>query len=47
MFRLFEKKPNWTLKQLVQNTDQPEVFQLFLDPGKTTDFTPLAAKNQY
>ncbi|XP_042012925.1 general transcription factor IIF subunit 2-like [Salvia splendens] len=26
MFRLFEKKPNWTLKQLVQNTDQPEQF---------------------
>ncbi|XP_057784596.1 uncharacterized protein LOC131001960 [Salvia miltiorrhiza] len=26
MFRLFEKQPNWTLKQLVQKTDQPEQF---------------------
>jgi transcription initiation factor TFIIF subunit beta len=25
MFKLFEKQPNWTLKQLVQETDQPEV----------------------
>lgn len=28
MFKLFEKQPNWTLKQLVQKTDQPEVLLL-------------------
>ncbi|KAK4436011.1 hypothetical protein Salat_0764800 [Sesamum alatum] len=26
MFKLFEKQPNWTLKQLIQKTDQPEQF---------------------
>ncbi|KAL8051788.1 hypothetical protein ABFX02_06G171500 [Erythranthe guttata] len=26
MFKLFEQQPNWTLKQLVQKTDQPEQF---------------------
>ncbi|XP_019196281.1 PREDICTED: general transcription factor IIF subunit 2-like isoform X2 [Ipomoea nil] len=26
MFKLFEKQPNWTLKQLIQETDQPEQF---------------------
>ncbi|KAI3860891.1 hypothetical protein MKW92_002960 [Papaver armeniacum] len=26
MFKLFEKQPNWTLKQLVQETDQPAQF---------------------
>lgn len=26
MFKLFEKKPNWALKQLVQETDQPAQF---------------------
>ena len=25
MFKLFEKKPNWALKQLVVETDQPAV----------------------
>lgn len=25
MFKLFERQPNWTLKQLIQETDQPEV----------------------
>jgi hypothetical protein len=25
MFKLFEKQPNWALKQLVQETDQPAV----------------------
>lgn len=25
MFKLFERQPNWTLRQLVQETDQPEV----------------------
>lgn len=25
MFKLFERQPNWTLKQLVQETDQPAV----------------------
>ncbi|CAN4081149.1 unnamed protein product [Withania somnifera] len=25
MFKLFERQPNWTLKQLVHETDQPEV----------------------
>lgn len=30
MFKLFERKPNWALKQLVQETDQPAVsFFLF------------------
>ncbi|KAL0358673.1 UNVERIFIED_CONTAM: hypothetical protein Sangu_0716700 [Sesamum angustifolium] len=26
MFKLFEKQPNWTLKKLIQETDQPEQF---------------------
>ncbi|XP_060186525.1 transcription initiation factor IIF subunit beta isoform X2 [Lycium barbarum] len=26
MFKLFERQPNWTLKQLVNETDQPEVI---------------------
>ncbi|XP_060186524.1 uncharacterized protein LOC132615939 isoform X1 [Lycium barbarum] len=26
MFKLFERQPNWTLKQLVNETDQPEQF---------------------
>ncbi|KAG6422667.1 hypothetical protein SASPL_113044 [Salvia splendens] len=26
MFKLFERQPNWTLKQLVQETDQPPQF---------------------
>ncbi|CAN6485121.1 unnamed protein product [Victoria cruziana] len=26
MFKLFERQPNWTLKQLVQETDQPAQF---------------------
>lgn len=26
MFKLFERQPNWTLKQLVQETDQPAVY---------------------
>ncbi|KAL2504038.1 Transcription initiation factor IIF [Abeliophyllum distichum] len=26
MFKLFERQPNWTLKQLVQQTDQPAQF---------------------
>jgi transcription initiation factor TFIIF subunit beta len=25
MFKLFERQPNWTLRQLIQETDQPEV----------------------
>ncbi|KAJ6901077.1 hypothetical protein NC652_027002 [Populus alba x Populus x berolinensis] len=28
MFKLFEKQPNWTLKQLIQETDQPEGFSM-------------------
>lgn len=28
MFKLFERQPNWTLKQLVHETDQPEVCLL-------------------
>lgn len=28
MFKLFERQPNWTLKQLVQETDQPAVYPL-------------------
>ena len=30
MFKLFERQPNWTLRQLIQETDQPEVRLLFL-----------------
>lgn len=30
MFKLFERQPNWTLRQLIQETDQPEVSFLFL-----------------
>ncbi|KAJ9553703.1 hypothetical protein OSB04_017748 [Centaurea solstitialis] len=26
MFKLFERQPNWTLKQLISETDQPEQF---------------------
>ncbi|KAL6614414.1 hypothetical protein ACP70R_036684 [Stipagrostis hirtigluma subsp. patula] len=26
LFKLFERQPNWSLKQLVQKTDQPEQF---------------------
>lgn len=26
MFKLFERQTNWTLKQLIQETDQPEVY---------------------
>ncbi|OIW14829.1 hypothetical protein TanjilG_17054 [Lupinus angustifolius] len=26
MFKLFERQPNWALKQLVQETDQPAQF---------------------
>lgn len=28
MFKLFERQPNWTLKQLIQETNQPEVYLL-------------------
>lgn len=28
MFKLFERQPNWALKQLVQETDQPAVCYL-------------------
>lgn len=28
MFKLFERQPNWTLKLLIQETDQPEVCYL-------------------
>ncbi|XP_028782088.1 general transcription factor IIF subunit 2 isoform X1 [Neltuma alba] len=26
LFKLFERKPNWSLKQLIQETDQPEQY---------------------
>jgi len=26
LFKLFERQPNWSLKQLMQETDQPEQF---------------------
>lgn len=26
MFKLFERQSNWTLRQLIQETDQPEQF---------------------
>lgn len=29
MFKLFERQPNWALKQLVQETDQPAVCFFF------------------
>lgn len=32
MFKLFERQPNWTLKQLVQETDQPAVCCLIRMP---------------
>ena len=35
MFKLFERKPNWALKQLVVETDQPAVsilIRLFAKP---------------
>lgn len=28
LFKLFERQPNWTLKQLILETDQPEVCNL-------------------
>lgn len=31
MFKLFEKQPNWALKQLVEVTDQPAVSSLILN----------------
>lgn len=30
MFKLFERQPNWALKQLVQETDQPAVSLLII-----------------
>lgn len=30
MFKLFERQPNWTLRQLIQETDQPEVCFLLI-----------------
>lgn len=30
MFKLFERQPNWALKQLVQETDQPAVCLLII-----------------
>ena len=30
MFKLFERQPNWALKQLVQETDQPAVCVLII-----------------
>lgn len=30
MFKLFERQPNWALKQLVQETDQPAVCLLIV-----------------
>lgn len=30
MFKLFERQPNWTLRQLIQETDQPEVRFLLI-----------------
>lgn len=32
MFKLFERQPNWALKQLVQETDQPAVCFFFFLP---------------
>jgi len=26
LFKLFEGQPNWSMKQLMQETNQPEVF---------------------
>jgi transcription initiation factor TFIIF subunit beta len=33
IFKLFERQPNWALKALVQETDQPEVFFSRLSPN--------------
>lgn len=30
MFKLFERQPNWTLRQLIQETDQPEVCSSYI-----------------
>jgi len=30
LFKLFERQPNWALKALIKETDQPEVFFFFL-----------------
>jgi transcription initiation factor TFIIF subunit beta len=30
LFKLFERQPNWSLKHLMQETDQPEVFRVRL-----------------
>lgn len=32
MFKLFERRPNWALKQLVEETDQPVVSLLLKVP---------------
>jgi transcription initiation factor TFIIF subunit beta len=40
MFKLFERQPNWALKQLVQETDQPAVclfYSLLLYNRGVTD----------
>lgn len=38
MFKLFERQPHWTLRQLIQETDQPEVgFFLTLNYCITID----------
>ncbi|KAB5538927.1 hypothetical protein DKX38_016460 [Salix brachista] len=33
MFKLFEKQPNWTLRQLIQETDQPEYRSILSSPS--------------
>lgn len=35
IFKLFERQPNWALKQLVQETDQPEVIHSLTHPSGT------------
>ncbi|XWS41409.1 hypothetical protein CRYUN_Cryun17cG0079600 [Craigia yunnanensis] len=42
MFKLFERQPNWALKQLVQETDQPAVsLSLFLISSSPYVYLPV------
>lgn len=40
MFRLFERQENWTLRQLIQETDQPEVCNFLRKFDIIVNFNP-------
>jgi hypothetical protein len=40
LFKLFERQPNWSLKQLMQETDQPEVHFSLLYPTQRRHWFP-------